>query len=231
MVDCHHEPPGCNAVWCGQVGCNTTVRCDCADQTQGARDLRQQPQRRQLQQGQAARGVVENSWRGRQEAGGWGRQEARSGWGGQTVGGNGEIQSGWGRVAETFMQDPRWVDYIVAVRRGDNPSLTWRQYVAALEYRRPQQGSHQERHHQREPQSQGPQSQGPQSQGLQRQPQMEAAARAPSKKALKLQEHRRNVALVLGQQRTGEEAEVQRRIQRRRQHQDEAENRAMAMSR
>ena len=60
---------------------------------------------------------------------------------------------------------------------------------------------------------------------------MEAATSAlpyghTSKKALKLQEHRRNVALVLGQQRTGAEADVQRRIQRRRQQQDEAENRA-----
>ena len=50
-------------------------------------------------------------------------------------------------VAETFMGDPRWVDYIVAVRRGGNPSLTWRQYIAALEYRRPQQVSHHERHY------------------------------------------------------------------------------------
>ena len=130
-------------------------------------------------------------------------------------------------MADAFMQDPRWNDYTKEVRCGDNPSLTWKQYVAALEYKRPQQGSHQERHwshhltmSQREPQSQGPRSQVPQW--------MEAATRAPSKKALKLQEHRRNVALVLGQQRTGAEADVQRRIQRRRQQQDEAENRAWA---
>ena len=29
------------------------------------------------------------------------------------------------------MEDPRWEDYIKAVRCGDNPTLTWRQYVLA----------------------------------------------------------------------------------------------------
>ena len=87
--------------------------------------------------GQAAWGVVENSWRGRQTVEG-----SQSGWGRQAVGGSGESQSGWGRVAETFMGDPRWEDYIVADRRGGDPSLTWKQYIAALDYRRPQQGGH-----------------------------------------------------------------------------------------
>ena len=50
-----------------------------------------------------------------------------------------------------------------------------------------------------------------------------------SKKALKLQEHKRRVALALGQQRTSEEADVQRRIQRRRRKQEEEDYRAMAM--
>jgi hypothetical protein len=77
---------------------------------------------------------VENSWRGRQAVGG-----SQSGWGRQAVGGSGGSQNGWGRVAETFMGDPRWEDYIVAVRRGGDPSLTWSQFLAAVEYGRPQQ--------------------------------------------------------------------------------------------
>ena len=31
LVDCRYEPPRCGAVWCGQVGCDVTIRCDCAD--------------------------------------------------------------------------------------------------------------------------------------------------------------------------------------------------------
>ena len=47
--------------------------------------------------------------------------------------------SGWGKVAETCMEDPRWLDFIAAVRSGGNPGLTWRQYLAALEHGRLQQ--------------------------------------------------------------------------------------------
>ena len=69
-------------------------------------------------------GVVENSWRG-------GRLDEA-----------GKIRYGWGNVAETFGEDPRWTDYIAEVRRGT--SLTWKQYTAALEenalnLQRPQQ--------------------------------------------------------------------------------------------
>ena len=94
--------------------------------------------------------MVENSWRGGQ------------------LDEKGKIRYGWGNVADTFMEDPRWTDYITEVRRGDNPSLTWKQYTAALEYQRLQPSSHQEQHwthhlvrSQREQQSQGPQSQAP----------------------------------------------------------------------
>ena len=90
-------------------------------------------------------GVVENSWRGGQ------------------LDEEGKIRYGWGMMADTFMQDPRWTNYITEVRRGDNPSLTWKQYIAALEYQRLQPSSHPERHwthhlarSQREQQSQGP---------------------------------------------------------------------------
>ena len=31
LVDCRYEPPRCGAVWCGQIGCDVTIRCDCAD--------------------------------------------------------------------------------------------------------------------------------------------------------------------------------------------------------
>ena len=33
LADCRYEPPRCGAVWCGQVGCDFAVRCDCADPT------------------------------------------------------------------------------------------------------------------------------------------------------------------------------------------------------
>jgi hypothetical protein len=54
----------------------------------------------------------------------------------------GKIRYGWGNVAETFGEDPRWTDYIAEVRRGT--SLTWKQYTAALyqnalDLQRPQQ--------------------------------------------------------------------------------------------
>jgi hypothetical protein len=74
--------------------------------------------------GQAAWGVVENSWRD-----------------GQTDG-DGKIRYGWGMMANAFMQDPRWEAYTTKVRRGDNPSLTWKQYIAALEYKRQQAQTH-----------------------------------------------------------------------------------------
>ena len=44
----------------------------------------------------------------------------------------GKIRYGWGNVAKTFGEDPRWTDYITEVRCGDNPNLTWEQYVDAL---------------------------------------------------------------------------------------------------
>ena len=31
LVNCRYEPPKCGAVWCGQLACDVTVRCDCAD--------------------------------------------------------------------------------------------------------------------------------------------------------------------------------------------------------
>lgn len=31
LVNCRYEPPKCEAVWCGQVGCDATIRCSCAD--------------------------------------------------------------------------------------------------------------------------------------------------------------------------------------------------------
>ena len=69
-------------------------------------------------------GVAENSWRG-------GRVDEA-----------GRIRYGWGNVADTFGEDPRWTDYIAEVRRGT--SLTWKQYTAALDenaldLQRPQQ--------------------------------------------------------------------------------------------
>ena len=37
LANCRYEPTRCGAVWCGQVGCNVTIRCDCADpQTRSA---------------------------------------------------------------------------------------------------------------------------------------------------------------------------------------------------
>ena len=123
------------------------------------------------------------------------------------------------------MGDTRWVDYIVTVRRSGNPSLTWSQYLAALEHGRPQQVSHPERPYPREPYPREQQRQPHAGQAATKK--VEAAARAPDKKALKLEKHRRNVALILGQ-RTDEEAEVQRRIQRRRRQQEETDCQAMA---
>ena len=31
LVICRYEPPRCGAVECGQIGCDVTIRCDCAD--------------------------------------------------------------------------------------------------------------------------------------------------------------------------------------------------------
>ena len=79
-------------------------------------------------QDQATWGVVDNAWRG------------------GLLDEEGKIRYGWGNVADTFMEDPRWTDYIKTVKYGDNPSLTWKQYTAALEYKRQQPSSHQEQH-------------------------------------------------------------------------------------
>ena len=91
--------------------------------------------------------MAENSWRG-----------------GQTDH-YGKVRYGWGMVADAFMQDPRWEDYMKVVRSKLSVGLTWRQYVAALVCTQ-QRSDHQARHWthhlamtQREPQSQGPRSQ------------------------------------------------------------------------
>jgi hypothetical protein len=31
LAGCRYEPPRCGAAWCGQVGCDVAMRCDCAD--------------------------------------------------------------------------------------------------------------------------------------------------------------------------------------------------------
>ena len=120
------------------------------------------------------------------------------------------------------MGDTRWVDYIVAVRRGGNPSLTWSQFLAALEHGRPQQVSHPERPHPREPY---PREQ-------QRQPHAgQAATSNPSKqdkRDRKASTHRQNVTNYHESQRSNEEAEVTRRIFRSRQQQEEADAQDMA---
>ena len=164
----------------------------------------------------------------------WGK--ADNAWRGGRLDEEGNIRYGWGNVADTFMEDPRWTDYIETVKHGDNPSLTWKQYTAELKC---MPGSHQEQHgtqhlgrSQREQQSQEPQSQTARWR--------EGATRATtatsalpygrtSKKALKLQEHKRKVALALEQQGANEEAEVQRRIQSRRRRQEVDDYAAMAM--
>ena len=124
LVDCRYEPPRCGAVWCGQVGCDVTIRCDCADpHIQGARDV----QRRGLTEAAIERGLVEDSRRGTQKDDGESVQRR----GVKARGEDKEDTGGWDKVEDTFMEDPRWEDYIKAVKCGDNPTLTWRQYVLA----------------------------------------------------------------------------------------------------
>ena len=31
LGNCRYEPPRCGAVWCGQVGCDVSILCDCVD--------------------------------------------------------------------------------------------------------------------------------------------------------------------------------------------------------
>ena len=143
MPYCRHYPSRCDAACCGQNGCEARVWCDCADHLQGAQDV----QRRGLTEAAIERGLVENSWRGTRKDDDEGVQER----GGQARGEDEEDLGGWDKVADTFMEDPRWEDYIKAVKCGDNPTLTWRQYVLAqrvsaglatllaLGYRRPRQ--------------------------------------------------------------------------------------------
>ena len=124
LVDCRYEPPRCGAVWCGQVGCDVTIRCDCADpHIQGARDV----QRRGLTEAAIERGLVEDSRRGTKKDDGESVQRR----GVEAKGEDEEDTGGWDKVEDTFMEDPRWEDYIKAVKCGDNPTLTWRQYVLA----------------------------------------------------------------------------------------------------
>jgi hypothetical protein len=135
---------------------------------------------------QATWGVQENSWR----AG--------------LLDDKGKIRYGWGNVAKTFGEDPRWTDYITEVRCGDNPNLTWEQYVDALITRDGQAiypNGHEGRQWQRGKRSQEPQSQTPR-------PQAKAIASSKlpygqtSKKAFKSQEHKRAMALSLEKQST-----------------------------
>ena len=135
---------------------------------------------------QATWGVQENSWR----AG--------------LLDDKGKIRYGWGNVAKTFGEDPRWTDYITEVRCGDNPSLTWEQYVDALitrDGRTIYPNGHEERQWQRGKRSQEPQSQTPRPQAK-----AVAASKLPygqtSKKAFKAQEHKRAMALSLEKQST-----------------------------
>ena len=92
-------------------------------------------------------------------------------------------------VAETHMEDPRWLDFIAAVRSGEYPGLAWVRYLAQLEHGRPQkvmQAATKE---------------------------VERVACAPSNKVRKAARHRQIVALISGQ-RTDGNAELQRRIHR-----------------
>ena len=38
LVDCRYEPPRCEATWCGQVGYDVAVRCDCDDTAESRPD-------------------------------------------------------------------------------------------------------------------------------------------------------------------------------------------------
>ena len=107
------------------------------------------------------------------------------------------------------------------VESGLTPGLTWRQYVAAIENTR-RWSNHEEHHWMHhltrappKPQAQTPRSQAPRW--------MEAAIPVPNKKAQRLKEHRRRVALISGED---EEAKCKQRIMQRRRILEEAERRA-----
>ena len=163
---------------------------------------------------QATWGVAENSWRG------------------GVLDDEGRIKYGWGNAANTFGEDPRWTDYITEVRCGDNPSLTWEQYVAALITRDGRvfyPNGHKEQQWQR-----GQRSQEPQSQTTRLQAGASAANARPNghacKKALKLREHKRMVALTLAKEEAGNKARKEEELQKRRQQKvEEDDRRAMAM--
>ena len=84
-------------------------------------------QRRGLTEAAIERGLVEDSRRGTQKDDGESVQKR----GVKARGEDKEDTGGWDKVEDTFMEDPRWEDYIKAVKCGDNPTLTWRQYVLA----------------------------------------------------------------------------------------------------
>ena len=46
LVNCRYEPPRCGAVWCGQVACEVTVPCDCADPQESPMLRTASPERR-----------------------------------------------------------------------------------------------------------------------------------------------------------------------------------------
>ena len=187
------HPPTCPAAWCGQIGCNEVTRCGCDDHTQGARDARLQLQ--QMESGTLTPGNEQlhhaERWPGPQE---WG--VAENSWRCVQTDHYGKARYGWGTVADTFMQDPRWQDYMRVVRSGLSAGLSWKQYIAAIENTQ-RWGNHEARHwtHHlaRTPpqlQAQEPRSQVPRW--------MEAAIPVPTKKELRLKEHRRRVALMSG---------------------------------
>jgi hypothetical protein len=127
-------------------------------------------------------------------------------------------------VADTFMQDQRWQDYMRVVTSGLATGLTWKQYIAAIDNTQ-RWGNHESRHWTHhlarappQPQAQEPRSQVPRW--------MEAAIPVPSKKDLKLKEHRRRVALMAGED--DAEGACKRRIAQRRRILEEAERRQKA---
>ena len=46
LVNCRYEPPRCGAVWCGQVACEVSVPCDCADPQESPMLRAASPERR-----------------------------------------------------------------------------------------------------------------------------------------------------------------------------------------
>jgi hypothetical protein len=151
---------------------------------------------------QATWGVVDNSWRG------------------GLLDDKGKIRYGWGNAADTFGEDPRWIDYITEVRCGDNPSLTWEQYLAALITRDGitfYPNGHKEQQWRLWKQSLEPRSQAP----TRPQPQAKAIASTElpyghtSKKALKMQEYKRQVALTLEKKAAGNKAREEEQLQKR----------------